>query len=275
MASPPNPTPPTTLPNITLLCLSQTSKTAFQTALQKYLPHLPKTTTLSIHNSSLAALPATTKFDAIVSPANSYGIMDGAFDDAISVLLSPNPRDPRGAGYRWVTRKVQGVLYGRWRGWAPVGSCTVVDVRRDGGWFGLCRAREVIKGEGEGDGGDGMEHKHGCKFVLVCPTMRVPREVRWDREVVFECVWALLCAVDMHNRECSEPRSSGSRIDTILLTPLATGAGRISEARWAAQCVLAMKYWLEAVEQPEKWANLSWTDVYGEIADSIDQSVDL
>lgn len=209
--------------------------------------------------------------------------MDGAFDDAISVLLSPNPRDPRGAGYRWVTRKVQGVLYGRWRGWAPVGSCTVVDVRRDGGWFDLRRAREGD--DGKDNDGDAEGHKHGCKFVLVCPTMRVPREVRWDREVVFECVWALLCAVDMHNREHSEPQRGSEhqssdtnavpRIDTILLTPLATGAGRISEARWAAQCVLAMKYWLEAVEQPEKWANLSWTDVYGEIADSIDQSVDL
>lgn len=276
-----------TLPTITLLCRFQRDARAFQEAVQKYYPALPQKTKINIQNSSLAALPSTEIFDAIVSPANSYGFMDGAFDDAISILLSPNPRDISGAGYQWTTRKVQRALYERYRGFLPPGGCVVIDVRKDGEWDDLRRGREIIEGE---DGKDGEEHKHGCKFVLLCPTMRVPREVRWDREVVFESVWSMLCAVDDYNREQSEAEQreaakgkteqseaklQGGRISSILMTPLGTGVGKISEARWAAQCVLAMKYWVEAVEKPEKWGNLQWTDIYGEMAEFIDGSTEL
>lgn len=154
-----------------------------------------------------------------------------------------------------------------------MGSCTVVDVGRDERWVELARTKTKTKEEGkEEEVEEAKDHKHACKFILLCPTMRVPREVKWDKEVVFDCIWALLCAIDLHNQNTT---SSESRIESILMTPLATGVGRVSEARWAAQCVLAMKYWIEAVEKPEKWGNLQWADVYGEIADLIDGSVEL
>lgn len=130
------------------------------------------------------------------------------------------------------------------------------------------KAKEKEGQEGE----EGNEHENGCKYILLCPTMRVPRQVKWDREVIFECIWSLLCAIDGHNKNLKDGEET---IETILMTPLATGVGRVSEAKWAAQCVLAMKYWVEAVEKPEKWGNLQWQDVYDDSSEMLDSTVDL
>lgn len=92
--------------------------------------------------------------------------------------------------------------------------------------------------------------------------MRIPQDVRWDREVVYECIWSLLCAVDRHNRKVRAGNGGAeTEITSLCMTPLATGCGRLSLKRWAEQCVLAMKHWVEAVEHPEVWAQASWTDV--------------
>src|ERR1700760_4518953 len=91
------------LPTINLLCREETSSEAFEDAVKMFFPNLYELTNITIHNCSMAKLPSKVQFDAIVSPANSYGFMDGAFDDAISVALSPNRRE----AYGWTTRKVQ------------------------------------------------------------------------------------------------------------------------------------------------------------------------
>jgi hypothetical protein len=57
--------------------------------------------------------------------------------------------------------------------------------------------------------------------------MREPGEVRWDREVVYECVWGLLCQVEGHNRATE----GGGGIGRILITPLAVGVGKVSKER--------------------------------------------
>lgn len=31
-----------------------------------------------------------------------------------------------------------------------------------------------------------------CQWMAICPTMRRPGIVTWDREVVYECVWRFL-----------------------------------------------------------------------------------
>jgi len=229
---------------------------------EKYFPNLYEATNVTIHNCSLARLPSEVQFDAIVSPANSYGFMDGAFDDAISIALSPNPRE----GYGWTTKKVQTTLYQKSRGYAPPGSCTLVDVRKDSAWHEIKRAEQNSKPTGEAPEESG-EHKGRCKYIALCPTMRVPREVKWDREVIFECIWSLLCALDVHNREVHDPEL---QIKSILMTPLATGVGKVSEAKWAAQCVMAMKYWVEAVKNPHKWSNPQWEDVYDDSSEMLD-----
>jgi O-acetyl-ADP-ribose deacetylase (regulator of RNase III) len=255
------------LPKINLLCRFKTSSQAFRDAVKKYFPNLDHFTTITIHECALAKLPTEVKFDAIVSPANSYGFMDGAFDDAISIFLSPNTRE----GYGWTTKKVQATLYKKWRGYAPPGSCTVVDIRKDSAWNEIKRAEQndqstiqVLE--------ESKEHRNGCRYIALCPTMRVPRQIKWDREVVFECMWSLFCAIDAHNREANDAEA---HIESILITPFGTGIGKLSEAKWAAQCVMAMKYWIEAVQNPDKWSNLQWEDVYDDSSKMLDSTDNL
>jgi O-acetyl-ADP-ribose deacetylase (regulator of RNase III) len=45
------------------------------------------------------------------------------------------------------------------------------------------------------------------------------------------------------------------------MTPLGTGVGRVSYEQWARQAVLAVKHWLESVEDPERWMKRDWADV--------------
>jgi O-acetyl-ADP-ribose deacetylase (regulator of RNase III) len=75
--------------------------------------------------------------DALVSPANSFGIMDGGLDLAIQSQLGTD-----------IQRRVQAVILGRYHGEMPVGVAEVVDT-------GHAR----------------------WPFLVVAPTMRVPEPV--------------------------------------------------------------------------------------------------
>jgi O-acetyl-ADP-ribose deacetylase (regulator of RNase III) len=222
------------VPHIQLLCLYKQDSEAFEEACQAR--KLPSSVSFTVHNTPLASLDEDVKFDTVVSPANSYGRLDGAFDDAISRAFSPID------DYEALTHAAQKRLYEQWRGFAPPGSCTIVRIPEE---FHE-RSRNVW----------------GCKRVALCPTMRVPMNVNWDREVVYECVWSLLCAIDNHNRDVRAGKApeGEEEIRTILMTPLATGVGRVPIKRWAHQAVLALKHFVEASENPEKWSQMDWHD---------------
>ena len=188
----------------------------------------------------------------MVSPANSYARLDGAFDDALARVYGPKD------DYGWITRKAQSILYKKWRGFAPPGTCTIVPLLVDDDAL-------TDNNNASSDHSAAVSHDHpthhpwGTKFLLLCPTMAVPWDVQWDREVVYECIWSLLCAVDVHNN--SSDGEGGRRINSILMTPLATGVGRVRPQRWAEQCVLALKHWIEAVGRPERWSRLEWDEI--------------
>lgn len=176
-------------------------------------------------------LPASLRFDLIVSPANSHGIMDGGFDDAISRAFSP--RDD----YHALTRVAQEKLYDEYKGFAPPGTCTLVRIPES------FRARS--------------NNNWGTKYLAVCPTMRVPQDTRWDKEVVYEAIWSMLCAIDKHNKAVP----IDERIRSLLMTPMATGTGYVSARKWADQTVLAVKHFTDACERPAKWSTLGWQEV--------------
>ncbi|KAF2814858.1 macro domain-like protein [Mytilinidion resinicola] len=235
---------PSRTPHIQLLCAEERFSSAFLAACEKH--KLPSSVQVSIHDYSLSQLPSNVKFDTIVSPANSYGRLDGAFDDAISRALSPKD------DYLALTHVAQATLYRQWRGFAPPGTCTLVRIPDE---F-QARSRSG--------------KSWGTKRVALCPTMRRPSNVTWDREVVYECVWSLLCAVDNHNRSVREAKEKVDRegeavideeIQSILMTPLATGAGGLSAEIWSSQAVLALKHFVDASENPEKWSRLDWVDL--------------
>jgi O-acetyl-ADP-ribose deacetylase (regulator of RNase III) len=222
------------IPNIHLLCMEEHFSDAFTEARNSW--NLPSSVSVQIHNYALSQLPSSTRFDTIVSPANSYGRLDGAFDDAISRALSP--RDD----YLALTHAAQEKLYEQWRGFAPPGTCTLVRIPDE---F-RARSRNVW----------------GCRRVALCPTMRIPDDVRWDREVVYECIWSLLCAVGNHNRDVRAGKAGEGEeeIRSILMTPLATGVGRVTAKRWAEQAVLAMSHYVEADANPKKFSKLEWEE---------------
>lgn len=215
----------TSIPLIHLLCMDSQFISAFNSATETY--KLPASVNVTIQNVRLAELDTAIQFDAIVSPANSYARLDGGFDDALSRAFSPQQ------DYLALTRVAQAVVYKEWRGFAPPGSCTLVDLDdeslRKNGW--------------------------DCRYMALCPTMKIPQNVVWDKEVVYECVWALLATVNKHNRKVEEVNDDKKDrpIRSLLMTPLATGYGGWSAERWAAQTVLAIRHFVDASENSEKW----------------------
>ncbi|KAM0444359.1 hypothetical protein ACHAO4_010258 [Trichoderma viride] len=231
--SQPNTTP---IPHMHMLCINDAHSAALQAALSS---HGLSSLAITYHNCALSFVEA--QFDLIVSPANSYGRLDGGFDDAISRSFSP--RDD----YLALTRAVQARLYDDWRGFAPPGTCTLLRIPDE---FHQ-RSRNAW----------------GTKYLALCPLMRVPSKVEWDREVVYECTWSLLCAIDKHNRSV---RRAGARdqqqqqqdeIHSLLMVPMATGVGAVSPAKWAGQTVLALKHFIDAVEHEAKWSTLEPSDI--------------
>lgn len=224
------------IPEVQLLCMDVDFITAFNTALKTTWPsHNDTKVKIKSMNERLNSLPVGTTFDLIVSPANSYARLDGAFDHAISATFSPR------TDYHALTRAAQKVLYEKWRGFAPPGSCTLVPFP------------EPLN-----------VNAYGCSWVAICPTMREPGNVNWDREVVYECVWSLLCQIEGFNRNCGE---GDCKIERILMTPLAAGVGRVSAERWATQTVLALKHFVDALEKPGRWGALQWDAIEKDCAE--------
>lgn len=217
--------------------MQASAATAFTTALTKY-PNLASKLDYTIHESALSALPESVNFDLIVSPANSYGILDGGFDDAISRAFSPKD------DYHALTRHVQAELYKEYKGYLPPGTCHLV------------RMVETWKGGEDNESrlryGDGKGW--GCKWLAMVPTMRVPMSLHADKEIVYRCAWAIFAAIDRHNRSVG----AVDQVKSVLMTPLGTGAGGLSDTTWAEQCVLAMKHFAEACERPEVWGQMHW-----------------
>ncbi|KAF2018252.1 macro domain-like protein [Aaosphaeria arxii CBS 175.79] len=226
--------PPAEIPEIHLLCMVPEFITAFEAAKEKY--NLPSSVKVTIHHNNLKYLPTDVKFDAIVSPANSYARLDGGFDDALSRAFAPRN------DYHALTRVAQAKVYREWRGFAPPSSCTMVDL----------------------DHPDLVKPGWGCRYMALLPTMKTPQNVGWDKEVVYECVWALLATIDRHNRAIAEDQHTNERrIKSILMTPLATGCGLWGAEKWAAQTVIAIKHFVEASAEDgeNKWGKMDWREI--------------
>lgn len=242
-------TPNIALPHFHILCMHSQAATAFTTAIGQY-PTLASNVNFTIHESALSSLTTDINFDLVVSPANSYGILDGSFDDAISRAFSPKD------AYHALTRHVQAELYREYKGYLPPGSCHIVRIPAEWKEIGRDGKSRLRYGDGKG---------WGCKWIAMVPTMRVPMVLCGEHEVVYNCVWSLLAALERHNRDASE----ADQVRSILMTPLATGVGRVTYKKWADQCVLAMKHYVEACETPGDWARISWR-----LAERIDAEVE-
>lgn len=106
------------IPHIHLLALQTSASEALKEALNHY--NFTDQISYTIHNTALSQLSHDITFDLIVSPANSYGILDGGFDDAISRAWSPKNN------YIALTRHVQAELYQACLGFLPPGNCHII-----------------------------------------------------------------------------------------------------------------------------------------------------
>ena len=152
------------------------------------------------------------------------------FDYLLSKALSPDDVNAP-------TTFIQAALYKRWKGFAPPGTCTIIPLR----------------------GSSFENNNHGCAHIALCPTMRCPETVTWNRELVYNLMWSILVSVEKHNAAVTQT-GTGARIRKVLMTGLATGFGEISSAKCAQQMALAVKHFIEASAHPEKWSSMSWGD---------------
>ncbi|KAF9473502.1 macro domain-like protein [Pholiota conissans] len=212
----------------TLLDLSTPLTEAWGRAITQHITEAYRDN-FSVVRSILADVaPPHDKFDCIVSPANSYGRLDGGFDYFLAEALSPDDIDAP-------THVAQAELYRRWKGFAPPGSRTLVPLKGS-----VCE-----------------NNVHDCAYIALCPTMRVPEGVNWNREIVYNCVWSLLISLDHHNKVV-EASGEGTKISRVLMPGLATGVGGVPPERCAQQTALAIRDFIDACANEEKWSSLKW-----------------
>lgn len=144
------------------------------------------------------------KFDCIVSPAQSYCRLDGSFDLVIATMFNPNDIDS-------VTTVAQRHCYEKFNGQMPPGTASVVDMQSFN------------------------ESRFGCKYLVLSPTMRMPSNVRWNRDVGYNCFFSILNAIKVYN-------AGGNRVKSVFVTGLGTGVGRIPAEVCAAQMAVAYKH---------------------------------
>ncbi|XP_070191103.1 uncharacterized protein [Littorina saxatilis] len=153
--------------------------------------------------------------DAIVSPANSFGFMDGGIDMYYSIHFGWQMQD-----------RLQQVLNKEKDGELLVGDAVIIRAyENDEAEQKIC-AKEVpelsIFNEGR-----------PIKYLISAPTMRVPQDVRQTVNA-YLAFRAVVLAVQRHNAD-----SSKMPITTVLCPGLGTAVGRMSKPQCAKQMLAA------------------------------------
>ncbi|XP_024388278.1 uncharacterized protein [Physcomitrium patens] len=174
---------------------------------------------IATYNDFIQEFLKSTQVDCIVSPANSFGLMDGGLDLTISKYYG---------GVARLVPIVRSALVDEWCGQQNVGTCVLVDTQK------------LIQGANHGN--------NVPRYIAHVPTMRVPKLLLPDDDIAYRCTWALLTAVRKHNNEIlkqDQTRTGGERINTVLCSGFGTGIGNFPLQECARQMVLAVKHFAE------------------------------
>jgi O-acetyl-ADP-ribose deacetylase (regulator of RNase III) len=128
-------------------------------------------------------------FDCINSPANSFGLMDGGIDEAITMYFGQQMMD-----------RVQEMILDKYAGEQPVGTS------------------EIVRGTAN-------INDDRIKYVAHTPTMIIPESIT-NTNNVYMAMKAMLLAVETHNKN-NEGSPEKFRIRTLVCSGLGTGAGRV------------------------------------------------
>ncbi|KAK9457970.1 hypothetical protein V1511DRAFT_508066 [Dipodascopsis uninucleata] len=182
----------------------------------------------------LADLQSTVHFDCVVSPANSFGSLDGGFDLVILQMFA------NGTSLKDTQAYVRNVHRRRWRGYQPIGSSYLIDM-------------QPFMDAGAGS------NKFRCRYIAHTPTMQVPAAIERP-EVIYDCMWSLLNEIHNHNDRCKERTDfSMSPIRSVLLTGLGTGTGHVNETLCAKLMISAYADFLHSLDRTNDSDSWSWT----------------
>lgn len=154
----------------------------------------------------LSEVISKNQIDAIVSPGNGFGFMDGGFDAALSGFYDPllTGKQPG-----TLTRVVQKELYKRARGYTPESTVNV---------FNISKLDPLSNYE--------------LPQLIHAPTMAIPEVIPQSSPVVFNTMWNILTAINnVNSNENEDP------ISKVLITGLGTGTGGVSYESCAIQMV--------------------------------------
>lgn len=129
-------------------------------------------------------------FDCVVSPANSFGLMDGGVDEAITMYFGQQMMD-----------RVQSRVINEYAGEQPVGTSMIV-------W------------------GKQNEKTNKVQHVAHTPTMIIPMSIGMTTNV-YMAMKAMLLAVEEFNEAMLDKDLPDLRIKTVVCPGLGTGAGRV------------------------------------------------
>ncbi|CAG8731858.1 9216_t:CDS:2 [Dentiscutata erythropus] len=181
---------------------------------------------VQVHHGTFQNLLKTNQAECLVSPANSFGLMDGGIDYYISEYYG---------GVNELIPVVQKSLDFEWCGEQNVGTCLLVDVRE---------LVTKIKN-------DSNEEKCFPGYIAHCPTMRIPKILNND-DLVYRCTWAMLTAIKKHNANILEGEIKHHRINSVVCAGFGTGVGQLSENLCAKQMMLAVNNFVNAPANAEK-----------------------
>lgn len=111
-------------------------------------------------------------FDCIVSPANSFGHMDGGIDAVLSHMLAKNN------DYKYIGRKVRKNIKEKYAGEQPIGTCLLVKTKNE-----------------------------KYPFLAHAPTMTIPENVNKTLNAYY-AFKSVLCCVINHNKKSNHKINS-------------------------------------------------------------------
>lgn len=177
---------------------------AWEEAFEKYIPDRIQVSLGDIFNGAPAA-------DAIVSPANSFGFMDGGIDMAYSMHF----------GWQ-MQKRLQKVIREEHNGELLVGNAIIIPAYDE----------QHIPKEDMSDYNEGQL----IKYLISAPTMRVPLDVSTTVNA-YLAFRAIILAVHNHNKKAA----GTDKIRSVLCPGLGTAVGLMPKVRCANQMLQAFE----------------------------------
>lgn len=168
-------------------------------------------------------------YDCIVSPANSFGLMDGGVDWHISYHLSGGPSG--------LVPHVQTELLKKYAGQQPVASTVVIDIGPIVQTYAKNAENHHLRVH--------SDEPALPKYLAHTPTMRAPRTLGKVTEIPYDAMWSTLTALREHNKAAEKSNEPEKRIRRVVFPGFGTSYGRVPPKVGARQLALAYKHFLE------------------------------